>query len=107
MATRNWLITGTSNGLGRILTGKLLGRGDRVMATVRKVDALADLKAQHGERLLVVMVDMTDTARLRRIVDEAFARLGRIDVVVSNAGYGLFGAAEELTDAQIEQQIAT
>src|SRR4051794_41849514 len=78
MATRNWLITGTSNGLGRILTEKLLGRGDRVMATVRKVDALADLKAQHGERLLVVMVDMTDTAGLRRIVDEAFARLGRI-----------------------------
>jgi NAD(P)-dependent dehydrogenase (short-subunit alcohol dehydrogenase family) len=50
---------------------------------------------------------MTDTATLRRAVDESFARLGRIDVVVSNAGYGLFGAAEELTDAQIDQQIAT
>ena len=107
MTTRNWLITGTSNGLGRILTEKLLGRGDRVVATVRKADALADLQTQHPERLLVVTVDMTDTAGLRRIVDAAFARFGRIDVIVSNAGYGLFGAAEELTDAQIDQQIAT
>ena len=107
MTTRNWLITGTSNGLGRVLTEKLLARGDHVVATVRKADALADLKAQYTERLLVVTVDMTDTATLRRAVDESFARLGRIDVVVSNAGYGLFGAAEELTDAQIDQQIAT
>lgn len=107
MTTRNWFITGTSNGLGRILTEKLLARGDRVVATVRKADALVDLKAQHGERLLVVTVDMTDTAGLKRAVDESFAQLGRIDVVVSNAGYGLFGAAEELTDAQIDQQIAT
>ena len=107
MTTRNWLITGTSNGLGRILMEKLLGRGDRVVATVRKADALADLPTQHAERLLVVTVDMTDTAGLRRTVDEAFARFGRIDVIVSNAGYGLFGAAEELTDAQIDQQIAT
>src|SRR3954451_24331655 len=107
MTTRNWLITGTSNGLGRILTEKLLARGDGVVATVRKADALADLKAQYGERLLVVMVDMTDTATMRRAVDESFARLGRVDVVVSNAGYGLFGAAEELTDAQIDQPMAT
>jgi len=107
MTTRNWLITGTSNGLGRILMEKLLGRGDRVVATVRKADALADLQTQHAERLLVVTVDMTDTAGLRRTVDAAFARFGRIDVIVSNAGYGLFGAAEELTDAQIDQQIAT
>jgi len=107
MTTRNWFITGTSNGLGRVLTEKLLARGDRVVATVRKADALADLKTKHGEQLLVVTFDMTDTAGSRRTVDEAFARLGRIDVVVSNAGYGLFGAAEELTDAQIDQQIAT
>ena len=107
MTTRNWFITGTSNGLGRVLTEKLLARGDRVVATVRKADALAELKTMHGEQLLVVTVDITDTAGSRRTVDEAFARLGRIDVVVSNAGYGLFGAAEELTDAQIDQQIAT
>jgi len=107
MTTRNWFITGTSNGLGRILTEKLLARGDRVVATVRKADALAELKTKYGQQLQVVTVDMTDTAGLRRVVDESFARLGRIDVIVSNAGYGLFGAAEELTDAQIDQQIAT
>src|SRR5690606_22661131 len=51
--------------------------------------------------------DLTDTEALRREVDAAFSAFGRIDTVVSNAGYGLFGAAEELSDAQIERQVAT
>jgi NAD(P)-dependent dehydrogenase (short-subunit alcohol dehydrogenase family) len=101
---KNWLITGASSGLGRILTEKLLARGDQVVATVRKPNALADLEAQ---QLTVAIADMNDTATLRRVVNDAFAKLGRIDVVVSNAGYGLFGAAEELTDEQINQQLAT
>jgi NAD(P)-dependent dehydrogenase (short-subunit alcohol dehydrogenase family) len=107
MATRSWFITGTSGGLGKVLTEKLLARGDRVTATVRKPDALADLQAKYAQRLWVATMDMTDTAGLRRVVNDAFARMGRIDVIVSNAGYGLFGAAEEVTDAQISQQIAT
>ena len=61
------------------------------LLTVRKADALADLKARHSERLVIVTVDMTDTAGLRRVVDESFAQLGRIDVIVSNAGYGASG----------------
>jgi len=107
MTIRNWFITGASSGLGRILTEKLLARGDRVVATVRKANTVADLKTRHPEQLSVAIADMTDTAGLRQAIDESFARLGRIDVIVSNAGYGLFGAAEELTDAQIDQQIAT
>ena len=105
--TKAWLITGTSSGLGRIMTERLLERGDRVAATVRRDDALADLQQKHRESLSVMRLDLTDTNGIRATVDQAFQRLGRVDVVVSNAAYGLVGAAEELTDTQIDQQIAT
>ena len=104
---KTWFITGTSSGFGRILTEKLLARGDRVAATLRKTGALDDLKAQHGDRLWVARLDVTDTAEVRRVVDSAFEELGRVDVVVSNAAYALFGAAEEVSDEQIVQQINT
>jgi NAD(P)-dependent dehydrogenase (short-subunit alcohol dehydrogenase family) len=104
---KTWLITGTSSGLGRLLAEQLLQRGDRVVATLRREGALDDLKAQHGDRLLVLTLDVTDTQALRRSIASAFDAMGRIDVVVNNAGYGLFGAAEEVTDEQIERQIAT
>ncbi len=104
---RTWFITGTSSGFGRQLAEQLLTRGDRVFATLRKVGALGDLQAAHGDRLRVATLDVTDTGAVRRVVDDAFAGFGRIDVVVSNAGYGLFGAAEELTEAQIRHQLDT
>ena len=53
------------------------------------------------------VLDVTDRAAVRSVVERAFARLGRVDVVVSNAGYGLFGAAEELSDKQIDDIVAT
>ena len=102
---KTWLITGASSGLGLCMTRQLLERGERVVACVRRASLLAELAHQHGERLDVVRFDVTDTAALRGAVDAAFAR-GRIDVVVSSAGYGLFGAAEEVSDAQIERQLA-
>ena len=102
-----WFITGASSGLGRTMTELLLAQGQRVAATARKPEALDDLKAQHGDRLWVQALDVTDTAAIRQVIDAAFRDLGRVDVVVSNAGYGLFGAAEELTDEQITQQIDT
>lgn len=105
--TKTWLITGTSTGLGRLLTERLLQRGDRVVATLRRKGPLDELKRQHGERLQVLTLDLTDVGAVRAGIDAAFKANGRIDVVVSNAGYGLFGAAEELTDAQIARQIAT
>ncbi|PYE21789.1 short-subunit dehydrogenase [Rhizobium sp. PP-CC-3A-592] len=104
---KTWLITGASSGLGRIMAEKLLNRGDRVVATVRRADALSDLAARYGERLEVAVLDVTDTHAVRRTIDSAFASQERIDVVVSNAGYGLFGAAEEVSDEQIERQVAT
>lgn len=105
--TKTWFITGTSSGLGRLLTEKLLARGDTVAATLRKEGSLDDLKAQYGDRLWIGLLDVTNTEQVHQIVDAAFGDLGHIDVLVSNAGYGLFGAAEEASDAQIERQIAT
>ena len=73
-------------------------------ATASKV---ADLIKRYPEAFHAEVLDLTDTAAIREVVDRSFARLGRIDVIISNAGYGLFGAAEELTDKQVEHMIAT
>ena len=105
--SKTWFITGASSGFGRELAELLLQRGDRVAATVRKPDALQNLAAKYGDRLRVAILDVTNSAAVRNVVDRAFAELQRIDVVVSNAGYALFGAAEEVGDAQIERQLDT
>ena len=105
--SKTWFITGASSGFGRELTELLLQRGDRVAATVRKPDALQDLAAKYGERLWVAILDVTDGTAVRKTINRAFAELQRIDVVVSNAGYLLFGAAEEAGDEQIERQLDT
>ncbi|PLR50295.1 SDR family oxidoreductase [Chimaeribacter arupi] len=104
---KTWLITGASSGLGRLMCENLLARGDRVVASVRREAALEDIRVQYGDNLQVVVLDISKTATIRPLVEAAFAQAGRIDVVVSNAAYGLFGAAEELDDRQIERQIAT
>lgn len=104
---KTWFITGTSSGFGRILTEKLLARGDRVVATLRKQNALDSLKAQYGDRLHVVSLDVTDPSAIRHVIDAAFEKMRRIDILVNNAGYGLFGAAEEVTDEQIRHIIDT
>jgi NAD(P)-dependent dehydrogenase (short-subunit alcohol dehydrogenase family) len=102
-----WFITGTSSGFGRLLTERLLARGDRVAATLRRPAALDDLRAEHGDRLWVAELDVTDPGQVRRVVDEAFAALATIDVVVNNAGYGVFASVEEATDEQIRRVVAT
>lgn len=96
-----------SSGFGRHLTEQLLTRGERVVGTVRKPDAIADLTTTYPGRFHPVVLDVRDTAALRAVVNRAATEFGRIDVAVSNAGYGLFGAAEELTDVQIDDIIAT
>lgn len=107
MPRKTWFITGATSGLGLEMAHQLLARGDEVVVTSRRPGSSADLQKQYGDRVLVVQLDLTDTASIQAAVDSAFERCGRIDVIVSNAGYGLFGAAEELTNAQIDHQIAT
>ncbi|MET9253525.1 SDR family oxidoreductase [Streptomyces sp. NPDC048182] len=105
--TGTWFITGTSSGFGRLLTERLLARGDRVAATFRRPGALDDLAAEHGDRLWTARLDVTEAGHVRQVVDGAFAALGRIDVVVNNAGYGVFAGVEEASDEQIRRVIDT
>ncbi|WP_186052047.1 SDR family oxidoreductase [Burkholderia gladioli] len=105
--SRTWFITGIGSGFGREMTQQLLARGDRVAGTVRDAQAVADLRERHGDALWSATLDMTDLPGIQRVVAQAFEVFGRIDVIVNNAGYGLFGAAEGLSDAQIRHQIDT
>ncbi|WP_306207371.1 SDR family oxidoreductase [Actinoplanes sp. RD1] len=105
--TKSWFITGTSSGFGRIMTERLLERGDRVAATLRRPEALDDLRDKYGDRLWIAQLDVTEAPAVHRVVGEAFAALGTIDVVVNNAGYGVFASVEEASDEQIRQVVET
>ena len=107
MTQRTWFITGVSSGFGRQLTEQLLERGDRVIGTVRDTGKAADLLERYPETFHAELLDVTDTAAIQKVLEHSFSRFGRIDVLISNAGYGLFGAAEELTDQQVEHIVAT
>ena len=105
--SRTWLITGVSSGFGYEMTKQLLERGDTVVGTVRNTKKVEELIAKYPEKFDCKILDVTDVPAVHKTVDEAFAKHGKIDVIVSNAGYGLFGAAEELTDAEVDHIIAT
>jgi NAD(P)-dependent dehydrogenase (short-subunit alcohol dehydrogenase family) len=107
MTGKVWFITGTSKGFGRVWAEAALARGDRVAATARDIDTLAPLVEQYGERVMALTLDVTDKARVDAAIAEAHARFGRLDVVVNNAGYGLFGTIEEVSEAQARAQIET
>jgi NAD(P)-dependent dehydrogenase (short-subunit alcohol dehydrogenase family) len=105
--TKAWLITGVSSGLGKLLAEKALARGDRVIGTSRSADAIGDLRKRYPEQLRIAALDLKDLGSVRTTVDHAFSDLGRIDVLVSNAGYGVLGAAEETTDAHLRDIVDT
>jgi NAD(P)-dependent dehydrogenase (short-subunit alcohol dehydrogenase family) len=107
MSQRTWLITGVSSGFGRQLSEQLLQRGDNVLGTVRDTGKVNDLLRRYPKTFYPEVLDVTETASIREVVKRSFARHRRIDVLISNAGYGLFGAAEELTDKQVEHIVAT
>jgi NAD(P)-dependent dehydrogenase (short-subunit alcohol dehydrogenase family) len=89
------------------MTQQLLAQGDTVIATLRRPGTLTQLEQKYRERLDTVQLDLVEPESIVSAVERAFERHGRIDVIVSNAGYGLFGAAEELTNEEIDRQIAT
>lgn len=103
-AVRHWFVTGASGGLGRHLTEHALRLGDRVTATVRRPDALDDLRETYGDRLSVEVLDLTRRADVDDVVARTI-RSGPVDIVVNNAGYAVVGAAEEMTVEQIRDQV--
>ena len=104
---KTWLITGVSSGFGYEMTKQLLESGDTVIGTVRNRKKVEGLIEKYPLTFDCRSLDVTDVPAVHATVDEAFKKHGKIDVIVSNAGYGLFGAAEELTDAEVDHIIAT
>jgi NAD(P)-dependent dehydrogenase (short-subunit alcohol dehydrogenase family) len=105
--TKVWFITGSSRGLGRALTEAVLASGDKVAGTARRPQQLEDLAAAYPGSLLPLQLDVTDTAAVYRVVEQAAEHFGRIDVLVNNAGFGITGAAEAFTDEQVRAQLET
>ncbi|MEU3460825.1 SDR family NAD(P)-dependent oxidoreductase [Streptomyces sp. NPDC006733] len=97
---RTWFITGASQGLGHALAIAALDRGDRVAATARRTESVADFVDRYPDQVVAVELDVRDEGAAHRAVELTLDAFGRIDVVANIAGYGLFGAVEEATDAQ-------
>ncbi len=98
---KTWFITGASRGFGRIWAEAALKRGDRVTATARKLADVADLTERFGDAVLPLALDVTDSAQVHEVVQQAYAHFARLDVLVNNAGVSLFAATEEASDEQI------
>lgn len=106
MTKRTWLITGVSSGFGRAMTTQLLESGNTVIGTVRNTKKVQDLIDKYPERFICEILDVTDVSAIHELVNRIGAE-HQIDVLVNNAGYGLFGAAEELSDEDVEKILAT
>ncbi|BDO41039.1 SDR family oxidoreductase [Cellulomonas sp. NTE-D12] len=104
---KTWFITGTSRGFGREWAVAALQRGDRVAATARDVSTLDDLVERFGDAVLPIQLDVTDRDADLAAVAQAHQHFGRLDVVVNNAGYGQFGFIEELSEAELRDQLET
>ena len=102
-----WFITGTSKGFGRVWAEAALERGDRVAATARDTATLDGLVERYGDNVLPIGLDVTDKPAIDAAVAATHDRFGALDVVVNNAGYGLFGSVEELSEEQARAQIET
>ncbi len=100
---RVWFITGASTGFGKVLTEKLVQDGQYIVATARKPEQISPL----GDNGLALELDVTKQATVDAAVAAAIAKFGRIDVLVNNAGYGLVGALEEPSEAEIAQVFET
>ena len=102
---RTWFITGASSGFGLAFARHALGLGDRVVATARRPERLAELAAEFPQQVLLQPLDVTQPAQAAKAVQAAVARFGRIDVLVNNAGYGIVGAVEETPDDELRAQM--
>jgi NAD(P)-dependent dehydrogenase (short-subunit alcohol dehydrogenase family) len=107
MSKKVWFITGTSKGFGRVWAEAALARGDQVAATARNIETLSPLTKAYGKQVAALKLDVTNKAEVGAAIAEAHNRFGRLDVVINNAGYGLFGTIEEVSETEARAQIET
>lgn len=107
MGSKTWFITGASRGFGKEWAKAALERGDSVAATARNIDSLKELTEVYGARVLPLQLDVTDRSACFRAIEETRSHFGRVDIVVNNAGYGLFGMVEEISEAEARAQMET
>lgn len=104
---KTWFVTGATRGLGHAWIEAMLERGDQVVATGREIERLDGLAARFGESLLPIRLDITDRDAVFAALYQATERFGELDVVVANAGYGLFGTIEETSEREARDQFET
>lgn len=105
MAQKVWFLTGASRGLGAEIAKAILASGDKLVATARNPESLSFL--DQSERLLTIALDVTNENEVRSVVSKARDHFGRIDVLVNNAGFGVLGAIEETSAAEVESVYRT
>ena len=102
-----WFVTGSSRGFGRALVKAALEAGDRVVATARRPEQLAEFTRDYGEQVLPLALDVTDADAVHAAVSAAVERFGRLDVVVNNAGYANVAPIETGGEADFRTQFET
>ena len=100
-------ITGASRGFGKIWAEAFLKRGDKVAATARNLDSLKELVTKYGNAILPIKLDVNNRSDCFAALKKAHDFFGKIDVLINNAGYGLFGTIEETTEQEARNQIET
>ena len=100
-------ITGASRGFGKLWAEALLQRGDKVIATARDLRTLDDLVSKYGDNILPLKLDVNDREADFAAISKAKEHFGSIDVLINNAGYGLFGSIEETTEKEARDQVET
>ena len=100
-----WFITGSSRGLGRILTEAVLEAGGLVAATARNPEQLRNLEAKYPGSVCTLELDVTNNAQISKAIQQTIERFGRIDVLVNNAGFGIIGAAEAYSEEEVRRQL--
>ncbi|WP_035350061.1 oxidoreductase [Edaphobacter aggregans] len=104
---RTWFITGSSSGFGRLLAEEVLKSGDNVVATARRVEQVDDLERKYPGHALALPLDVTKQEQVDSAVVKTLERFGRVDVLVNNAGYGVLGAIEEVSEAEFSPMYET
>ncbi len=104
---KTWLITASAHGLGRTIAETVLNSGDRLVATARRTDLLADLQEQYGDQIAVAALDVTDSAAAQAAVKIAVDTFGGLDVLVNNAGFASVAPFEQMAEDDFKAQIDT